>query len=191
MNKINDFIIVLIGFILIIPLFDFTNIVYILPEIFFLIISMIFKDKSYALVKVSKKRIFQSFCLNCFFIIIFLAMLYLFNITLNFNILACLIFIIVIQNTHFQSIGNYFVKLRIINKTLKDKIKILIWNFCKISIIYFTIILNHFMFDEVLIKRILEFLLLLYVVNITSFFIMEDKSLLMKVLNITYENDKK
>ena len=47
------------------------------------------------------------------------------------------------------------------------------------------------MFDEVLIKRILEFLLLLYVVNITSFFIMEDKSLLMKVLNITYENDKK
>lgn len=81
------------------------------------------------------------------------------------------------------------MKIRIVNSKITDKMRIFIWNFCKVSIFYFTILLNNLLLDELLVKKILEILLFLYMINMISPFLLKDKSLLMRILRITYESD--
>ena len=180
----------LICIVLIIPLFrNGKDFLWLIPIFLLLVINLFCKDKHYTPKRESTQLIMKSAIFDFVFFVIFLLFFYLFRIKISFGVIGFVFCILFLQNIYFQSFGNKIMKIRIVNSKITDKMRIFIWNFCKVSIFYFTILLNNLLLDELLIKKILEIFLFLYMINMISPFLLKDKSLLMRILRIAYESD--
>ena len=189
--KINyNLIIPTISLLFILPMFECCNLIYYLPiPIYFILCMKNVKKRKFIRENSHIKQIF-ALLINLLCWTIIFSILYLFNIKLNNAILSNFLFFYLIQNTHFSSIGFICVGLKLEVVSTRDSLKILVWNFCKISVLYIVFIAKVYNISSDFLDRFLEIILLFYVINICSSFFLKNKSILMKILNINYQNPK-
>lgn len=122
-------------------------------------------------------KVYKSFLINFFGFALFTGLVSAvvgfakLGIIITINYLYMLFFFILVQNIFIKSPGYYFLKLRIENFSLESKIRILAFNFCKISPFYILFICNTLNVTEEIISTIVFFILFVIGLNMASRFL--------------------
>ena len=135
--------------------------------------------------------IIKSKVLDFLSIIILLGLLYIiFEFcpkTRSFNAFYLPLYIFCNMYLFGQTVGCKITKIKLVNESFLDKVKIFLNNFLIISPIYCMVLKNKIHVAESAVKVLVEFLLLLNLINIfVRLFVLKKKSLFEGVLNLDY-----
>lgn len=203
-----------IAFLLMLPLVGIDKSLWVyfwvIPVIAYIIVVSLKKEKEFVTEKsiATSSKILKSILINMlsFFLLamLLLGLIYLLGyftrnnflklemivgIGLKIFIYACFFFLLV-QNIAVKSLGHYFLKLKVENFSLVSKIKILLLNLYKFSLVYYVLFNWKFKTGEES-NQIPELILLVYVINIASrLLVFKNTSLIEKIFGIRVFNDE-
>lgn len=107
--------------------------------------------------------------------------------TRSYNTFFLPLYIFLDMNLFGQTVGGKITKIKLVNETFYDKLKIFLNNFLIVSPVYILLVQKKFLIVEAKIKLIVEFLLLLNLINLFArLFIIRKKSLFEEILGINY-----
>lgn len=164
---------------MIIPLIDFSNKRYYLlwytPIVLYCILSSInfhnssFDDNKVSRQGVTRKDVYVSMSIDCIFIIIILLLLKILFVILpgcySSDFIPLLFFFLIVANKDFRTPGLHIGGISIENNTIINKINIIVFNFFRLSFIYFIIICTRFNLFVSTKDYIFFILILLVIIN--------------------------
>lgn len=182
------------AFLILIPIVPFDKMpisyLWFLPVIIYIIYSYFRKESKLEMNRIAEtKELVKAVILN---VIAFLSLCLILSIALrllsdytSIIIVYVIFYFILVQNITIRSPGYFYLNISIPNKTLIEKIKVLLLNFIKLFVFYFLFFSDKYEITDKIQVSILEIVLFLYVLVIISrIFIFKNSSILEKIMKV-------